>query len=309
MSGAENILVGTASWTGASLVKSRKFYPAHVTTAAGRLAYYASHFRLVEVDSSYYALPSARNSESWTRNTPDGFTFNIKAFRLFTGHQTPARAFPKDILQVLAEHFETNPHLFYRDTPEDVRGALWDRFVEAIRPLRDAGKLGVVHFQFAPWVTYSTLALDHIRACAERLPGYRMAVEFRHRSWFDDAHRDRTLAFEHEHGLAHVVADEPQGFANSIPAVWEATRSDVAIVRLHGRNAETWTMTDAPDSSYRFNYDYSPEELAGIAADVRRLARKAERVHVVFNNNYEDQGQRNARSFMERLTAEEEVGN
>jgi len=298
---ADNVLVGTASWTGASLVKSRKFYPRGVNSAAARLAWYADRFSLVEVDSSYYALPSQRNSATWARNTPAGFTFNVKAFRLFTGHQTPPRALPNDVIRALEAQLASHRGLYYKDTPADVLDVLWDRFEQAIRPLREAGKLGVVHFQFAPWVTGTRRALDHIAACAARLPGYRIAVEFRHRSWFEPSRIDSTLSFLRERGLVHVVADEPQGFANSIPAVWEVTQPELAVVRLHGRNRETWTMTDTPDSSYRFNYDYPPGELAELAAEVRRLALRAQRVHVVFNNNYEDQGQRNAAAFIAQL--------
>jgi uncharacterized protein YecE (DUF72 family) len=304
LGGEPGILVGTASWTGASLLKSRKFYPRGVSSSAARLAYYASRFRLVEVDSSYYALPSERNSEGWATQTPDGFTFNVKAFRLFTGHQTPPRAIPNDLLDALRPQFEASRNIYYKDTPAEVLDVLWDRFERAIRPLRDAGKLGVVHFQFAPWVMGSRRAREHVVACAQRLPGYRIAVEFRHQSWFDDGHRDATLAFEREHGFAHVIVDGPQGFANSVPQVWEATRPDLAIVRLHGRNANTWNMKDAPDSSHRFNYDYPPQELGELAVEVKRIAEKVQRVHVVFNNNYEDQGQRNALAFLERLKAE-----
>jgi uncharacterized protein YecE (DUF72 family) len=301
VSAPDNVLVGTASWTGASLVKSRKFYPRGVNSAAARLAFYASRFPLVEVDSSYYALPSQRNAETWVKGTPEGFTFNVKAFRLFTGHQTPPRGLPNDLLLALDGHFKAKSSLQYKDAPEAVLDVLWQRFEQAIRPLRDAGRLGVVHFQFAPWVTRTRRACEHIAACAARLPGYRIAVEFRHHSWFEPERIDSTLSFLREHDLVHVVADEPQGFANSIPAVWQVTQPELAVVRLHGRNRDTWTMTDAPDSSYRFNYDYPPEELAALAAEVRRIAERVRRVHVVFNNNYEDQGQRNAAAFLETL--------
>jgi uncharacterized protein YecE (DUF72 family) len=302
MSLPDNILVGTASWTGASLVKSRKFYPRGVSSSAARLEFYASRFSLVELDSSYYALPSERNSVTWVRRTPEGFTFNVKAFRLFTGHQTPPRALPPDLLDALQGPFEARANLQYKDTPAEVLDVLWERFERAIRPLHEAGKLGVVHFQFAPWVTRTRRARDHIAACAARLPGYRLAIEFRHRSWFDDTSAvDSTLSFLREHSLVHVVADEPQGFANSIPAVWEVTHPELALVRLHGRNRDTWRITDAPDSSWRFNYDYPPHELDELAGEVRRLAERAPRVQVVFNNNYEDQGQRNAAAFIESL--------
>lgn len=96
-----SILIGTASWTDKSLIDSKLFCPSLANTAEERLRYYASRFPLVEVDSSYYALPSAQNSVLWVSRTPEGFLFNIKAFRLFTQHQTPPAALPKDIREAL----------------------------------------------------------------------------------------------------------------------------------------------------------------------------------------------------------------
>jgi uncharacterized protein YecE (DUF72 family) len=84
-----NILIGTASWTDKSLIASRRFYPPKVNTPEERLRYYASQFPLVEVDSSYYAMPKPEVAQLWAERTPPDFTFNIKAFRLFTGHQRP----------------------------------------------------------------------------------------------------------------------------------------------------------------------------------------------------------------------------
>jgi len=55
------------------------------------------------------------------------------------------------------------------------------------------------------------------------LEGYQLAVEFRNSTWFNEKHQAEVLAFEREHGLAHVVVDEPQGFSSSIPPVWEVT--------------------------------------------------------------------------------------
>ena len=91
------ILVGTTSWTEKTLVESRRFYPSDVHTAEARLRFYASQFPVVEVDSSYYGLPSSRNAGLWAERTPDGFVFDVKAFRLLTQHQTPPDALPKDI--------------------------------------------------------------------------------------------------------------------------------------------------------------------------------------------------------------------
>lgn len=195
-------------------------------------------------------------------------------------------------------------NLYYKDIPEDIRDELSRRYFEAIEPLAAASKLGAVHFQFAPWVTSGPDGRAHVQHCAEMLGGrFVMAVEFRNRSWFDDAHARVTLEFAREHQLVNVVVDEPQGTANSIPSVWEATNPTLALVRLHGRNHETWNIKGATAASDRFNYDYSDDELSGLSERIREIASKVAQTHVIFNNNYEDQGQRNARTLMGLLGA------
>lgn len=286
--------VGTASWTDKSLIASKRFYPRGWNTAEARLKYYASVFPMVEVDSSYYAMPSERNSALWVDRTPPGFTFNMKAFRLFTGHQTPAKALPADIQHELTWHFATAKNIYYRDVPGEMLDALWERFRRAIDPLASAGKLGAVHFQFPPWVVPSRQWHAHIEECADRMSGYQLSTEFRQARWFDPEHREATLAFERQHGFAHVVLDMPQGFSNSLPQIWETTSPNLAIVRLHGRNADTWNVKGQTAASDRFNYDYPDDELASLVPGIRRLAEQTLQVQVIFNNNYEDQGQRNA---------------
>ena len=140
------ILVGTASWTDKSLILSGRFYPPQVTTPEDRLRYYATQFPVVEVDSSYYAMPSEHNAQLWAERTPDAFVFDVKAFRLFTQHQTPPQALPKDIQQALGTLSKKN--VYYRDMPEELLDQMWQRFETAIQPLKQAGKLGAVLFQF-----------------------------------------------------------------------------------------------------------------------------------------------------------------
>lgn len=296
------IFVGTASWTDPTLIKSRKFYPPGCNSAEARLRFYASQFPLVEVDSSYYSMPNGSNSVLWVERTPPGFVFNIKAFRLFTGHQTPRDMFPKDMQPALPQNGKKN--LYYKDMPEDIRNELWRRYLEAIAPLRAAGKLGAVHFQFAPWLTSAPDGRAHVEHCADMMNGQHvMAVEFRNRSWFDEKHAQSTLALERERGLVNVVVDEPQGPSNSIPSVWEVTNPSLALIRLHGRNHETWNIKGATAASDRFNYDYSDDELSELSIEIQKIAKSVSQTHVVFNNNYEDQGQRNARMLMEILGA------
>jgi uncharacterized protein YecE (DUF72 family) len=293
------ILVGTASWTDKSLVETGFFYPEDAKSPADRLRFYASQFPLVEVDSSYYALPTLRNTILWAQRTPTQFVFDVKAFRLFTQHQTDLRVLPKDIRQSLGSSAKTT--LFYRDVPTELREELWLRFVLAVTPLHQAGKLGVLLFQFPPWFFPSQASYQHILECIERLPGFRLAVEFRNRAWFEGDHPERIWHFEREHNLAHVVVDEPQGFSSSIPALWEVTCADVAVVRLHGRNCDTWEAKGLRSSAERFKYLYAAQELDGSAANVRELSLHVKSVHVLFNNNFADYAQRNAAAFRQLI--------
>ncbi|MDR3398429.1 MAG: DUF72 domain-containing protein [Pandoraea sp.] len=294
-----NVYVGTASWTDKSLIACKRFYPPGHTSAEARLRYYASQFPMVEVDSSYYAMPSGSNAQLWAERTPDAFVFNIKAFRLLTGHQTPRVALPKDLQSELPSGPRAN--VYYKDLPAPLIDEIWRRYLEALAPLRLAGKLGLVHFQFPPWLTGDRASRAHVEVCAQRMAGYGVAAEFRHRGWFDGTQGDATLAWLRELGWVNTTVDEPQGFVNSIPLGWTTTTSLAAVVRMHGRNQQTWNVRESTAASDRFNYDYRDAELAALVDPIRVIAKQVARVYVVFNNNYEDQGQRNARELMRRL--------
>ena len=95
------ILASTCSWADKSLVECGRFYPPEAKTAEERLRFYSEQFPLVEVDSSYYGLPSERNAALWVERTPSDFTFDVKAFRLMTQHPTPPNALPKDLREAL----------------------------------------------------------------------------------------------------------------------------------------------------------------------------------------------------------------
>ena len=278
-----NIPVGTASWTDPTLVKSRRFYPKGCSSSEDRLRFYANKFPLVEVNSSYYALPSVANSQLWAERTPPDFTFNVKAFRLFTGHQTGLQVLPPPVRAHLPASLSARKSIRYADMPQDLLDALWQYFIEASSPCNAAGKLGSCTFQFAPWLTFTRHRLTTSPRCRQRMAHFALSVEFRHQTWFDDAHRDRTLAFEREHDLVHTVVDAPQGFTNTIAAHWDIANPALALVRLHGRNAATWNIK-SDVASDRFNYDYSDSELTQLAESIRDLAHRAGRVHVLFTN-------------------------
>jgi uncharacterized protein YecE (DUF72 family) len=134
------------------------------------------------------------------------------------------------------------------------------------------------------------------------MQGRLMAVEFRNASWWTQRTHESTLRFERDNGLVNVVVDGPRGFATSVPSIWEVTSPELAIVRMHGRNADTWEKKGLKASSERFNYDYSDDELQELAARIKALSGRVKTVHAIMNNNYQDQGQRNAQTLMRLLS-------
>ncbi len=222
------------------MVKDGNFYPPGTSTAKARLEFYASRFPLVEVDSTYYFPPSEKNSVLWIERTPAHFTFNIKAYSLLTNHPTRPNSLYKDLAEQVPAEVMDKRRLYRDKLPDEIVDEVWQRFRDALMPLHSAGKLGAVLFQFPQWFTISRTNKAYIEECVERLPDYRVAVEFRHKSWMEDRNVDETLSFLRERDLPLVCVDMPQGFDSSLPPIAETTADDLAMVRFHGRDPEAW---------------------------------------------------------------------
>ncbi|MDG4832028.1 DUF72 domain-containing protein [Solwaraspora sp. WMMD1047] len=284
------IRVGTSSWADRSLVDSG-WYPREFNTPAGRLAYYAGWFDLVEVDTSYYALPAVETAAAWADRTPPDFTFNVKAFGLFTGHPTPVSALPRD-LRPTGRHDRVRR----RDLAASAYDELWARFHAVLDPLAGAGKLGVVLLQFPPWLVDGEAARRRIAETAERCRPARVAVEFRHGSWLHGAAADRTREFLAGNDISLVGVDMPQGHPESVPPLLAVT-AEPAVVRLHG-HSPAW---DSGDKREKFRYAYGEEELVGWARRLRGYARRAGTLHVLLNNCCAGQAQRDAARLADLL--------
>jgi len=286
------VLVGTCSWTDATLVKETDWYPRRSMTAAQRLAHYASRFPVVEVDSSYYFPPTPELSATWVDRTPDGFTMDVKAWSLLTGHPTfPHSLWPDLQSEVPPEHRDKR-RLYAKHLPADILDEAWDRFRHSLMPLHSAGRLGAVLLQYPRWFGPKEANRDEIRQAARRLPDYRICVEFRHGRWLEGNECESTLGFLEALGLSFVCVDEPAGFPSSVPAVVAAT-ADLAVVRFHGRNAETWEGP-VPSAAERFRYRYDTGELREWLPRVHELAASAREVHLLMNNCYRDYAVDNA---------------
>ena len=293
MRGGHRVRVGTAGWTDRTLLPAGLFYPKGVDTPEDRLRFYASRFPLVEIDSSYYGLPVRRNSELWAARTPDGFTFDIKAYALMTGHPTEVARLPKALREALPPAVASLERVYPRDLPPEIYDEIWSIFRDAVEPLVVAGKLGSVLLQYPQWFVPNAAARNAILEARHRLEGVPCTIEFRSRKWFDPPARDRTLAFLREHALPYVIVDEPQGLPNSVPPIAAVTSPAIAIVRFHGRRDDVWNRRGVSVAD-KYRYLYDRDELASWVPRVLEVAQNADETHVVFNNCYANYGTTNA---------------
>src|SRR5487761_228884 len=218
------ILVGTCNW-----VDHEEFYPAELRgrRQKERLAFYARYFPLVEIDSSFYGIPTPAVVADWVARTPEGFRFNIKAYRSLTGHER--------------EQGRPRP-----PTEEEERS-----FAEALTPLREAGRLGAVHYQFPPWFVSGPEACE---------------------------------ALLRELDLTLVGVDAPQLGSGTAPPHLAVTSPRLVLVRFHGRNYQTWYRKVATTGE-RFDYLYPPQVLREWVPGIEAAADRGVPVHVLMNNN------------------------
>ena len=296
------IKLGTASWTDKPLIDSGTFYPPAAKSAEARLRYYASQFPLVEADTTYYGLPTEQLARTWVERTPPGFIFNVKAYSLFTQHPTPVIRLPKAIKEALPARLASKRQFYRDDAPPEIIDLCWSTFVDALMPLHDAGRVGVIVFQFPKWVFPGRDTHAYLEEVRDRLGPFRGAVEFRSDRWLDAEHQESTLAMLGDLGFTYICVDEPQGFHSSVPPIAATTTPELACVRFHGRNVDMWeARTNA--SSDRFDYYYPSNELDEWVPKIERLAEEASEVHLIMNTNNFDQGPVNARILEARLAA------
>ncbi len=297
------IRIGTASWTDPTMTAPGVFYPRGADSAEERLAYYAATFPIVEIDATYYALPSARVAAAWVDRTPPDFVFDAKAHALMTGQPTETRRLPKDLRAALPDELAARARLYARDLPAEMRDEVWRRYLSGLEPLRAGGQLGSVLLQYPKWFFPTSESRDAILEARERLGEVRSAVEFRSETWFNDKNRERTLQFLADNAIPLVMVDGPQGLRSSVPPLAAATSPELALIRFHGRRVETWEASGVPVVE-RFRYLYSEEDLREWVPRIREAAEEAREMHILMNNCYANYGSTNARELAAMLEAE-----
>jgi len=267
---------GRGTWNGV-------FYPVPPGTSGrarggfDELAYYAEHFDTVEVNSTFYRVPSPSTTRSWAARTPPGFEFSVKLFQKFTHPAgSPARASGADTAQA------------------DQRDV--DEFRAAIEPLAGAGKLGPLLVQFPPSFHAEPQSSDYLEWLLGALAGYPLAVELRHKTWSDRL--GDTLGLLNAHRAAWVQIDEPK-FRFSIRQNLAPNVEGFFYMRLHGRNAAQWWEHEAADD--RYNYLYTADELEPFAEAADVAGRLVKKLYLYLNNHFEAKAVANAAQLLARL--------
>ncbi|WP_440898117.1 DUF72 domain-containing protein [Amphibacillus sp. Q70] len=244
-----------------------------------KLAEYSSHFPIVELDASFYAVQPIRNMEKWIKETPASFRFVVKAYQGMTGHQ------------------QTN-------TPFDTKTDMFEAFKASIEPLIKAGKLAMVLFQFPPWFDYTSDHIVYLRYCVQKMIDIPIALEFRNQSWYRPKNREQTLDLIRKEGWIHTVVDEPQAGDGSVPIVPVVTHSDKTLIRFHGRNVHGWNRPRNKDTNWRevrYLYKYNQVELTEWRERILQLAKETKDVYILFNNNSGGDAASNAKTLQKML--------
>jgi uncharacterized protein YecE (DUF72 family) len=274
---AAKILVGTASWSDPGFVE--RWYPKKMP-AGERLAWYAQHFEMVEVNSTFYSVPEPRMVERWCRSTPDGFIFDVKLHQLLSRHSTNRKLLPP----ALQKSVESDAKGKVKLTPK-IEKAMIEEFRRAIEILRDHGKVGALLLQLSPGFSPRKHELGELDDLLGAFADYQVAIELRNRNWVEGENLEATLKFLRAHSATLVSVDAPaeKHFTIMPPDLDAITNPELAYLRLHGRDARAYTT--GKTVAARFNYNYSDQEIGEVAERAGNLAKEASEVHVVFNNN------------------------
>jgi uncharacterized protein YecE (DUF72 family) len=272
---------GTAGWSDPSLSRAELFYPKRAQSPESRLRHYAEHFRLVEVDSTFYALLAAETVQRWADWTPASFRFHVKAHPVFTGHPIDRRRLPADLAALMPKR--DGARVYPNELSPELVREVEQRYFAALEPLTTCGRLSSILIQFPPWFDATRGNVRHLESLRARYPAAPFAVEFRNRTWLLPERRERVCQLLRANDLSYVVVDEPDVDRGGVPPIALVTAPRLAVLRFHGQNTKAWQRPGASVAE-RFNYLYAPAELESWSERVRRLSDEAAEVHAVFNN-------------------------
>ena len=277
---AAKILVGTASWSDPGFVE---FWYPKTMRPVDRLGWYAQHFNVVEVNSTFYSVPDPMLVRRWCDATPPNFVFNVKLHQLLSYHSTSAKLLPPALQKKL--QLEKNAKV---PLTKETRQEILKAFGPSLEVLRRAGKLGVLLLQLSPAFSPRKHDLSELKDVLELVRDYHVAIELRNRNWAEAEQLQKTLDFIRKHNAIFVNIDAPaEKHFTIMPSDLDAiTNKEAAYLRLHGRDPHAYLT--GKTVAARFNYDYSEAEIEEIAGRSERLAAKAKEVHVIFNNNARD---------------------
>jgi Uncharacterized conserved protein len=283
-----SIVVGTSSWSDPGFVEH--WYPKGLA-ARDRLGFYAERFEAVELNSSFYAIPSTSTVEGWVERTPPGFRFDVKLHRFLSRHASRLKELPPDLREA-AETNERGRVLLDRPLEDE----MVRRTAEAMKPLSDAGKLSSYLLQLTPAFDPRENELDELAPVIAGLAPVPVGVEFRRRSWASPKRFEDVLDWLSAHDAVFVCVDTPPGDHVPIfPPIDAVTSDTLAYLRCHGRNTEGYLH--GRSVAERFDYDYSNQELEEIGERAKALDAEAEQVHVMFNNNARELAPKAARAL------------
>lgn len=255
------IRVGPAGWSYTDWEKV--VYPPH-GSRFDHLAYLASFFDTIEINSPFYRIPPPTHAKSWVKRVSSNadFRFTTKVFRGFTHEK--AELVDADITA----------------------------FRNYLDPLAEADRLGAILLQF-PWSFKQTPeSLDRLGALFSAFADYPKALEVRHSSF----QNEEFLSFLNEHDVSWVNVDQPLFHDSVKPA--DTVTGPIGYARFHGRNYEKWFAHG--ESWERYNYLYSPEELEPWVGRIEAMAQSKD-TYVVTNNHFRGQAIVNAGELKESL--------
>lgn len=294
------VRAGACSWADRSLVNQASFYPRRTMSAADRLAWYCQHLPLAEITATYRFPPTPEQAMLWAQRTPEGFTFDVRAWSLLTANPTFPDSLWADLQSQVRPANRERRRLYSSHLPEEVREECWARFAHALRPLAVAGRLGAVILRYPSWWSPRPETREELAAVPARLDGYRVAVELQSPKWFEACSCEDTLELLEGLGLGLVCVDGPVMGPDHVPPVVAAT-SDVAVVRFVGRRrveGEPWTWP----------YRYPESELAEWTGRIADLASSASEVHLLMDNCWQADAVDGAATLLRLLNQNEMAG-